>query len=522
MEIPRPDSHRPTFTSRWRALRSRSHFLRSSQPATTGHAEADPWKLAVLVGLVSALVYVVLPRSTWHGYDPYWLLPKMLQGKLDYPLHPLSLHVMKCLDGMLCAWGGDLHERLRIASGLCSGLAVALFTHSAWLLLRSRRSALSVGVLYACLPASVNFATVMELHAIFLPAAACTVWFACWLLTYPTRIGGLSGLALGALTSFATSLHSTGNLLVPFLAAWLLFELRRRGMSLRGWLRFVFVLVCAHVLGCLFVQWSTGGEGAPTPAAAQLGFLVRSQTGFGDLHRLLFGEWIHPYAPAAVFCWFCGREWGALRVCLLAALVVQLSICATLLVMPMGGYVLHEFGAYQQTLGFFATVLTFEALGRRFLAILAIALFATSSLWWSPAKEPPDRSFGEAAIRYMTSSDDRLLVGCFAEFDGIFHLAWADAQRSQLLARVVGVEQLRIEVMQGPPCTASQLAALLHPAIAHAHTVITIDARDQLLAAGGIFREFVEDALPAAFQLREVRSGDSQGGMLRGFRLEPR
>lgn len=479
------------------------------------------WQVA-LFGVFAAAIYVLIPRSTLHGYDPYWLLPRMVAGNFDYPLHPLSLHAMHLLEQLLAPFGGDLERRLRIASGLGTGLAVSLFTHAAWLLFSDRRRAWFVGGLFACLPATVHFATVMELHAIFLPAMAAVVWFACWNLSRPARVGMFTGAVLGAMSSFATALHSTGNLAVPFLAAWMCLELRRVGAQWRILVGFGAAFGMLHLLGCAVVHWLMTRDGSPSPSAAQIGFLSDSIRGFSDWHRLVLGEWVIPYAPVALVCWFPGRGTTQMRVCLACALLVHMAVCATLLVMPIGGYVLREFGAYQQTLAFFATVLAVKASSTFRLLLLPIALFATSSLWWLPAKEPPDHAFGETALAHMANSGDRLLVGCFSEYDGIFRLAWSDSQRAPLLQRMIGVDQLRVEVMQGPPCTAIQLAGLFHPDIARASTVVTDKAFDQLRAAGGIFREFVDVALPAVFTLHEVSIVGRQGGVLRGFRLDPK
>lgn len=488
----------------------------------TGRQGAAATGGAALLGVMAAAVYVLIPRSTLHGYDPYWLLPRMVAGNFDYPLHPLSLHAMHLLDQLLVSWGGDLEQRLRIASGLGTGLAVAFFTHAAWLMTADCRRAGAVGVLFACLPATVHFATVMELHAIFLPAMAAVVWFACWGLSRPARLSFLAGSVLGAMSSFATALHSTGNLAVPFLAAWISLELRQAGVPWRRLVGFVVAFGMSHLLGGAIVQWLATRDGSPSPTSAQLGFLSDSMHGLGDWHQIVLGEWVVPYAPVAVVCWFAGRGTAPMRVCLVCALIVHMAVCATLLVLPMGGYVLREFGAYQQTLAFFATVLAVQAASRFWYFLLPLALLATSSLWWMPAKEPPDRLFGETALEHMANSGDRLLVGCFAEYDGIFRLAWSDSQRAPLLKRMIGVDQLLVEVMQGPPCTAIQLAGLFHPDVARAPTVVTQMAFDQLRAAGGIFREFVDVALPAVFTLQEVSIVGRQGGVLRGVRLDPK
>lgn len=480
-----------------------------------------PWLLAVGLGLTAAVLYVLLRRATSHEYDVYWLLPRLHRGELAYPRHPLSLYAASLWATLLEPFGGDLHERLRIASGLCTGLAVAVFTHAAWLLLRSRRAAATVGVLYACLPANAYFATVMELHALFLPAAAVAVWFACWLIGRGERVGVTTGAGLGVLTSLASGLHSTGHLLVPLLAAWLVAELHSQRSLWPRLLRGVGAFGIAHAAVYAVVQWMTTRGDASAPVAAQLGFLADSLQGFTDLHRTIVGEWLLPFCPVAIVCWFGWRASRALVLCLFGGCVAHIAVCQILLVLPGGGYVFHEFGAYQQTLAFFATVVAVRVVGRWAPALVLVALAVASQSWLQPAKQPADRAFGAAALQHMASSGDRLLVGCFAEFDGVFDLAWHDDQRSLLLPRLLGVNQFRGEVLQGPSCTAAELALFFHPAVAHLTTVLTQAARDQLRDAGGIFAELVEVALPATFVLREVVVAGT-GGELRGWRLEPK
>jgi hypothetical protein len=90
-----------------------------------------------------ASVYVLLPRDTFHGYDAYRFLAALERNELDLPTHPLALHVASAWAELLNVTGLGLHDRMRVASALSTGLASAILAHAAWTLLRSKRQALA-------------------------------------------------------------------------------------------------------------------------------------------------------------------------------------------------------------------------------------------------------------------------------------------------------------------------------------------------------------------------------------------
>src|SRR5688572_33187619 len=74
--------------------------------------------LALLLGALAAVCYVVLRQPTSHEYDVYWILPQLHAGNLVDARHPLALPfadaAASLLDGAL-----PLHERLKIVCGVC-------------------------------------------------------------------------------------------------------------------------------------------------------------------------------------------------------------------------------------------------------------------------------------------------------------------------------------------------------------------------------------------------------------------
>lgn len=488
-----------------------------SRPLSAGGALA----LAMAIGALAAFAYVALPQHVGHQYDLYWMLPRLLDGPLDYPRHPLAFPFLDAVARWLAPFGGSLHERLQATSGLCTGLAVGIYTHAAWRLGRERWFAAWTGVLFACLPSVVHFATVFELHGPFLPFAALATWCTGALVLAPTHRQPLLVVPVGLCTALASTMHATGHLLLGCFAIWICVEQRRAGCSLRRRLLGVAILLAVHMAGVVAIAWLVlEGPGA-APTSEQAAFLLTGRFSAVDLHRVITAEWIVPFLPASLL-WLPGwpRRHPGLAWALAVAVPVYLAVCQVLFVVPGEGYVLHERGAYLLPLAFGAVVLTTAALRTRGrLFVLLVAVGVATWQWRHPPAASPDAAFGQAAARYLRTHEHRLFVGGTDELGGVFDAIVDDAVLRRRLTEVFSVDQFVWYTRENGATTADQLGLALHPRLVGKPTVITAAALAGLRARNGIHRELVDRVLPAFFTLVPLEPGD---GGLQAYRLDVR
>lgn len=477
--------------------------------------------VALGIALLAGAAYVLLRRDTTHEFDAYWLLPRLLHGDLPLSTHPLWRTFAEAWARALAFTGADLHDRLRIACGINTGIAVGIYAHAAWLFGRDVRRTAATGLLLACLPGVSYFATVMELHAFFLPVAALATWSVGAECTGRGTTFAWSWIWCGALTAVASGVHATGHLLLVPLATMLVLSVwrRRRRGSVVLWL-----LGFAGVHGLGNWLWRLATESGQAPVAVQLQWVSAVPFSLRELHWVALGEWFAPFFPASLACWFGRRaNSGALAIALLVALIAYLGFCQVLLVLPGGGYDFREFGAYQLPLAFLAAFLAVHGTRARGQALmLVLALSGSAHAWWFPAKERPDLAFGRVALDYVAAEPVRLMVGCFAEYDGVFEVAYADRALAPRLAKFLSVRQFQLESRRLPAVSAADMALYLHPRVAGVTTVMTAAALAQMRAAGGVFAEFADRALPSLFSLQEVKVPGANGHVLHGWRLTPK
>lgn len=477
---------------------------------------------AALLGAAAACCYVLFRQAPTHEHDLYWMLPRLATGELDFPRHPLALHLAHWWATALTGLG-SLHERLKVASGLSTGLAIAILTHAAHGLRRERAFAVAVGATFACLPATAHFATVMELHSLFLPFAAAAFWQTVRIARTPGLASAGAATALGLTTAVAAAVHATGHLLLGFLGLWLLGAWwqargdRRRGFGLGA------LLVLVHVAASVALE--RGLVPAETSApTTKLGWMQEWYPTLQDLHRTVRDEWLVPLAPVSVTFLLGWRRHRALTLAVLLALPCYLAVDHAMLLVPHAGKVFREVGAYELPLGFAAVALTALVVGPRArLAVLLLALAATIGhrLWGT--KPPPDLAFGQRAAAYWRTHDVRLLVGDFDQFDGVFEEAYDDPALRARLPDLLCVPHLVIKSASSGARTADELALFLHPAVAGKPCVVTNAAIARLRAAGGVYRELVDDVLPRVYAVTAVPElTDAADGTGPAVVLEPR
>lgn len=480
------------------------------------------------IGASAAIAYLLLPRAEPHQFDVYWMLPKLLQGELDYPRHPLALHLAD-LVGRL-APGPTLHARLQAGCALAAGLAVAIATFATIVFGGERRRGALGGLLFAALPATVHHATVFELHALSLPCFAALVAGAVLLVRLPmvAWCRCMAGLGLALLAAVATSAHATGHLIVLWIGTWLASEGLARGVPWRAVVLGALSAALVYAVGVFGIAWAVLPAGAETPLQAQASFVggyVGTWSGFVDV---LLWEWLVPFAPVSVamLAGLGTRDGRALAGPLLLVLVPLLYLCQRMLVLPEVGYVLSETGAYQLPLGLGACLLV--AVRSKPVGLLAMLALAVSVATWDrarPDKPAPDRAFGAMAWQFA----DRLgaghctWLGDYDDYGGVFEIGCESVERSRELPRFFCVRTGVLWARHLPDKTAHDFGQLMHPAtsggVLH---VLTEEALARLRAEGGIFRELVDELLPQAFTFEPVELGQVGERVVRGVLLRPK
>ena len=473
------------------------------------------------LGLLAALLYVLLRQDTTHQFDIYWMLPRLRDGLTHYPRHPLAFPLLDGLVTMLDGWG-SLHERFKMANGICTGIAVAIFAHTAQGLCQNRRHALLVTITFAMLPATVRFATLAELHGLFLPFAALVIWQTSRMVSQQ-RVTVWSSMVLGLLTAIAAGVHGTGHLLVGVAGLWLLLSQWRYEPAqltpLRQLATALLALVTVHALATTLL---TVCITAPTDAQWQV--VTKEVHTTDGMLATLAGELLWPLFPVSLL-WpialFCKPRVLALVFAL--SLPAYLATCQLLLCVPKLGYTFHEDGAYLEPIAFLAVVIAFRVV-RGPWQLLLPALALTASICWHhyPERQAPDRAFGSTATSFLATHDVRLLVGGFAEYDGSVEALTEDPVKDALRANLMLAEQLILEVRVRDTVDADQLALYFHPAAAGKPTVLTDNALATLRAAGEVFTTCVDVVMPRLYELQPVRYVGSSGATLTGVQLKPR
>lgn len=192
----------------------------------------------------------------------------------------------------------------RAASAI--GTAVAVW----WMYRAALQSHPKIAIRVACAcattPAIVFFATVVEIHGVFLAFAGL-----CWyLMARHEAIGSAarlrSAFVLGVATAVAAHVHATGQLLPLVILPWWYFA--RPDISYRDRIRFLAVSATGHAVTCLLAVALFLAMGVPLPWRDQLHFVAgqvpaMQKAGAHDFSLLAMHalrDWLLPFAPFSV------------------------------------------------------------------------------------------------------------------------------------------------------------------------------------------------------------------------------
>jgi len=490
----------------------------ASGKPTQPHSSARLAGLCVASGVVAVAAYLLLRVGITHEYDLYWMLPKLRDGDLADARHPLAFGLAWVWTEALSGFG-TLHERLRLANVLSAAFAIALFPAVAVAWRAPVRAAAAGALAFALLPVTVRFATVAELHGLFLPFAALVLWQLGRVLERGPTLGAVA--ALGLLCAVATGVHATGHLLLGMSLAWVVTTWwgRRRAVhvAVGG-----AVLVLTHFAVTWSLRFVAGGASEDGPATQQLSWFAELPWSIDGAAALTWGEYLWPLLPLSLV-WpaaalrLDGRARVAALVTLAGSTLVYLACSQQLLSWPRYGYLLHEQGAYMLPLAFAAALVAARALELRWL--LGIAVAAACASGYAVARH--DRRAVEpqlvtAAIDYLQAHDVRLVTGDEYEYEALFDALYEDPSQDSVWRRVVLYDQL---VFESRRTTADldpgQVAMWFHP-VAHGGraTAFTSLALARMRASEGPFGEAVRTWMPRYYDMQPTGDGPFEATLL--------
>jgi hypothetical protein len=343
--------------------------------------------VACAAACVAFAVTFLLRQRTFYKDDGDVYLMSILEGKLEHPHHMLYKPLIAGLHQLLSRCGASLYDAAVLASALGTALGVGCACAASRMLGLSRGAALATAALMLSVPAVLFFATVVELHGVFLGfAGPCFVVFAALART-PTVVRGVWwGLAL----AFAYIGHASAGLLPALLLPLALFypryaptpaRVRQLALpALAAGLVFATALLLLPSLGRIT------GLGVDTGSAAA--YVARDAAAFAaDVKRwatTLLYEWVLPYAPLnvlALLACFVGAARAQARWLWLAVLPYYL-VCVLLL--PSA-----EFGAYFTPFAWPLALLALRVAPPAWLVACG-ALGYAFGVWWIGAHDRPE------------------------------------------------------------------------------------------------------------------------------------
>ncbi|MBK8980008.1 MAG: hypothetical protein IPM29_29260 [Planctomycetes bacterium] len=361
---------------------------------------------AALLALVALALFVAVRQSHFYLIDGETFYMLVARGQLRHYAHVLYLPIAGGVARVLGLAGVDLFDAMTVASALGAALAAFLAHRAAWLLGAPRGAALAVAAACAGAPACVFFATIIEVHGVFL-AFGALAWLAVAVCARAPRAP--AALALGATTGLAASVHATGHLLPLAAGLVLLAEVR----ALRAPRRLATFAICGalgHAAVWAAIVWLVGGS-AGGSAHSSLDELTR-RASLGMLAHFpltVRDEWLLPFAPLSALT-LTGLFLPHTRVLAIALHVALLPYLGAALVYL--GPVIVENGAYLVPLAFPAAWLGLRVAGVRGVTVAAVCGLAIglASVRAHDDRPPP----GIAAADALALVDDRpaaFLVG---------------------------------------------------------------------------------------------------------------
>ncbi len=364
------------------------------------------------------LLYLALGQETFYRSDGRHALKLLLSG---LPAHPNHFFYLPALRGAHALGGAtfSLYQCALFVSQAGCAVGVALFHRASLSLGLSRGGALLVAALVATTPGVVFFASVVELHGLFLAFAGVAAWSAA---RFAARPGWRTAVVFGVATGLAVGAHATGHLL-PLAFLPLAFRDAQRPVLP------VAIVCAAHAATALLLPSALRALGVPVHGGAALTFILTTFAQHGlpldAIPSLLWCDWIAPFAPLALLPWFAWRRARNETIGLGVGLVGYLG--ATMMLLGS----VSENGAYVLPLVWPAALLSVRAL-RPWLCVAAAVVGLGLGVRWVAVHEDSEfsRAFATAARELEREAPSIFFAGALREFDAFFihapELKWKD------------------------------------------------------------------------------------------------
>lgn len=384
---------------------------------TLGTGEA-----AVLLGLAATLLFRAMAQDSMHWFDSLTAWTWARESRTHHPGHLLAMAPLSLACRALEPFGVDAMSACRWVMATGGGITVA----AAFLAAKAR--GLGQGACWfaaacaLCLPGVGYFATVVELQAMGMAAAALALWQASLMGRVGTLGHGramLHAVGCGLLCALAAGLHTSLHvlpMLLPLLAAgglWPWMPMRR--LLACGLWPFVVVLATHALCYAVLLILVDGMD-----ALSNFGNLVG--TGFYEephpasaLQRLAW-EYLLPFAPAS---WLLiAASWNGIRQSRFLLLAAGCLLAASAVVLR--GFRIDENGAYLLLLCLPLSLHAAQRPRRHWPLLLCCGLLGGALLRWKQADvRRADPQLAAAAREVQTRNSCCLLLGKGSLLDSI-------------------------------------------------------------------------------------------------------
>ena len=334
---------------------------------------------ALLVALIALGITRALRQEAIYG-DGSGLLSLRAQGMLEYQGHQLYMPCIALLQRLLAPLGWSLFEIESFASSLGTSLGIGFLFLAALSFGVSRSRSWLLSACVIATPAIAFYASVIEIHGVFLAPVGLSFWIAGHLATRPTSRTNLAVAAgLGTVTAVSALVHTTGHIL-PVCILPLVYAVRREraALTLRAVVLETASLAALHfaIYAAVF-QWLH-------PVSANAPFLDRARYLLSGLERIdlqawptsAWNEFGFAFLPLSIL-WPIAFLRPALRVQALGFLGSWLAYQMVPFVLL--GDTTNEHGAYLVPLAFPAALLVVRS-AREWILVLTICIGAIAAI----------------------------------------------------------------------------------------------------------------------------------------------
>lgn len=326
------------------------------------------WESALLA-LAFGFLYLLFRQENFYKLDGPGFVLALERGVHTHYAHYLYLPILHGLRAFAVPLGLTDFQLAGMASALGTALGL-FFLHRAAVCARlSRADSLLLLLLVGTCPSLFFFATVVEVHGVFLAFVGLAWWMACRAMHAP---GLVKGVVLGAATGLAGVVHGSGQILPVLLLSWMF--CRRLDAdrtdelcSMRLMAQCLAAAAGTHLAVFLLSPAILVAFGLHAEAGSlfrHMQSFLKNPPGFSALPMTFLHEWLLPYLPISLLSLLAFRRRSFKWTRLAFAANLGLYMVLSLLLLPGGG---REWGAYQAPFCYSAAYLALSCLRRPLL-----------------------------------------------------------------------------------------------------------------------------------------------------------